>query len=212
MRCASQSITKVCNKNMATKKKSKNVAKTTSKRQSSKKKLSLTKEYMLALAKQVYDSKTKKFMPLCSGNLHKKEKNKKFLHCIVGKIHYDIIVNTRRGRATNDTSVAIRDLGDHVKGLFLKEFETIRNNITDIVNNGSIGIVDRHIEFSGGSMSCTTLAEDIADKLNDLVTTNDDTGPDGDEKCTISGLRERAKEVSRHIREIANYFPSEKFV
>lgn len=197
---------------MATKKKSKKATKTTSKRQSSKKKLSLTREYMLALATQVYDNKTKKFMPLCAGKLCIKDKNKKFLHCIIGKIHHDIIVKQGRGKFTNNTETAIKDLCIHVKDLFLKEFVTIQNNVRRILKNASYGADDcfQFDDSSCNERSRNERALDIEDKFQELITINDDSGFDKKDQDSI--FRVRAKNVSRSIREIAYYFPSEEFV
>lgn len=156
----------------------------------------VTYEFLMNLAKKIYDPKTRRFLQLCHGSLSHFEKDtRRWLHCGIGELYY-AMTGRRSGSLKEDAILTMAVQRSCLQTPTLKEIASVINGL-NISHDAKVSIINDFSDYD----DCDLRSKD-ANKFYDLL---QKVANENDES---SDYLSRAKAVAAQFRIAAKFLKS----
>jgi hypothetical protein len=169
-----------------------------------KKNVVVDRKFLLDLANDIYNPKTKKFLHLCDGTLQNgpdPTDESRPMHCGLGELYFAMTGHQPHEDKVSEDAVVEKALelsplnADKLRGNLMDDIEKLNTTraAKDVLSEAVYNLEDGEVSVK--------LAE-LKEVLNGIPDTNDD-----DDWCSVKSYRTRSQRVAKQLREAAKLLP-----
>jgi len=168
-----------------------------------KKNVVVDRKFLLDLANDIYNPKTKKFLHLCDGTLQNgpdpTDKSRP-MHCGLGELYFAMTGHQPHKDKVNEDAVVEKALelsplnAEKLRDNLVADIEKLNatREAKDILSQAVYDMEDSEVSVN---------LEEFKGVLNDIPSTNDD------DWCSVKSYRTRSQRVAKQLREAAKLLP-----